>query len=423
MAGSIMLLVFFVLLFIGVPIAIALTLAALLYMACFTDIPLVIIAQQILGGSDKFTLLALPFFMIAGSLMEQGGISRRIVDLSKALVGSLPGGIASVTVVASSIFAAMCGSGAATSAAVGGIMIPAMKEEKYDPDFACAVQASAGILGPLIPPSTLMVLYGVSAGVSISDMLLSGLLPGLLISFLMITLVTYIGIKRKYRCMGKFSFRQLGKSFWRAVLALFAPVIILGGIYSGIFTPTEAAAIACLYALIIGLCVYRELTVKSMFPALYKSFKMAASIMLIVGATQAFGWVLTREGIPQAIAFWTTSVISEPMIFLFAVCLLLLVAGCILDAVPALLLLAPILCPTAVSYGIDLVHFGVVMVVVLCLGLATPPVGINLFVVSAVGRRPMHTIIPHLPPFLAVMLVGTVLIVLFPALSLVLLNK
>ena len=423
MAGSIMLLVFFVLLFIGVPIAIALTLAALLYMACFTDIPLVIIAQQILGGSDKFTLLALPFFMIAGSLMEQGGISRRIVDLSKALVGSLPGGIASVTVVASSIFAAMCGSGAATSAAVGGIMIPAMKEEKYDPDFACAVQASAGILGPLIPPSTLMVLYGVAAGVSISDMLLSGLLPGLLISFLMITLVTYIGIKRKYRCMGKFSFRQLGKSFWRAVLALFAPVIILGGIYSGIFTPTEAAAIACLYALIIGLCVYRELTVKSMFPALYKSFKMAASIMLIVGATQAFGWVLTREGIPQAIAFWTTSVISEPMIFLFAVCLLLLVAGCILDAVPALLLLAPILCPTAVSYGIDLVHFGVVMVVVLCLGLATPPVGINLFVVSAVGKRPMHTIIPHLPPFLAVMLVGTVLIVLFPALSLVLLNK
>ncbi len=423
MAGSIMLLTFFVLLFMGVPIAIALILAALLYMVSFTDIPLVIIAQQILGGSDKFTLLALPFFMIAGSLMEQGGISRRIVDLSKALVGSLPGGIASVTVVASSIFAAMCGSGAATSAAVGGIMIPAMKEEKYDPDFACAVQASAGILGPLIPPSTLMVLYGVAAGVSISDMLLSGLLPGLLISFLMITLVTYIGIKRKYRCMGKFSFRQLGKSFWRAVLALFAPVIILGGIYSGIFTPTEAAAIACLYALIIGLCVYRELTVKSMFPALYKSFKMAASIMLIVGATQAFGWVLTREGIPQAIAFWTTSVISEPMIFLFAVCLLLLVAGCILDAVPALLLLAPILCPTAVSYGIDLVHFGVVMVVVLCLGLATPPVGINLFVVSAVGKRPMHTIIPHLPPFLAVMLVGTVLIVLFPALSLVLLNK
>ena len=423
MAGSIMLLVFFVLLFIGVPIAIALTLAALLYMACFTDIPLVIIAQQILGGSDKFTLLALPFFMIAGSLMEQGGISRRIVDLSKALVGSLPGGIASVTVVASSIFASMCGSGAATTAAVGSIMIPAMKEEKYDPDFACAVQASAGILGPIIPPSTLMVLYGVAAGVSISDMLLSGLLPGILISFLMISLVTYIGIKRKYRCMGKFSFKQLGKSFWSAALALVAPLIILGGIYSGIFTPTEAAAVACLYALIIGLCVYRELTVKSMFPALYKSFKMAASIMLIVGATQAFGWVLTREGIPQAIAFWTTSVISEPVLFLFAVCLLLLVAGCILDAVPALLLLAPILCPTAVSYGIDLVHFGVIMVVVLCVGLVTPPVGINLFVASAVGKRPMHTIIPHLPPFLIVMLIGMVAIVLFPWLSLVLLNK
>ena len=423
MAGSIMLLVFFVLLFMGVPIAIALTLAALLYMFAFTEIPLVIIAQQILGGSDKFTLLALPFFMIAGSLMEQGGISRRIVDFSKALVGSLPGGIASVTVVASSIFAAMCGSGAATSAAVGSIMIPAMRKENYDPDFACAVQASAGILGPLIPPSTLMVLYGVAAGVSISDMLLSGLLPGLLISFLMISLVTYIGIKRKYRCMGKFSIRLLGKSFGAATLAFIAPIIILGGIYSGVFTPTEAAAVACLYALVIGLFVYKELTVKSVFPALYKSFKMAASIMLIVGATQAFGWVLTREGIPQAIAFWTTSVISEPMLFLFAVCLLLLIAGCILDAVPALLLLAPILCPTAVSYGIDLVHFGVVMVVVLCVGLVTPPVGINLFVVSAVAKRPMHMFIPHLPPFLAVMLVGIVLVVLFPWLSLVLLNK
>ena len=423
MAGSIMLLVFFVLLFMGVPVAISLTLAALLYMVSFTEIPLVIIAQQILGGSDKFTLLALPFFMIAGSLMEQGGISKRIVDLSKALVGSLPGGIASVTVVASSIFAAMCGSGAATSAAVGSIMIPAMREEKYDPDFACAVQASAGVLGPLIPPSTLMVLYGVAAGVSISDMLLSGLIPGLLISFLMITVVTYISIKRKYRGIGRFSFRQLGRSFLDAFLALVAPVIILGGIYSGIFTPTEAAAVACFYALIIGLWAYRELTIKSMFPALYKSFKMAASIMLIVGATQAFGWVLTREGIPQAIAFWTTSVISEPMIFLFAVCILLLAAGCVLDAVPALLLLAPILCPTAVSYGIDLVHFGVVMVVVLCVGLVTPPVGICLFVVSTVGKRPLHAFIPHLPPFLAVMVVGVILVVLFPALSLVLLNR
>lgn len=423
MAGSIMLLVFFILLFMGVPVAISLTLASLIYMVSFTDIPLVIIAQQILGGSDKFTLLALPFFMIAGSLMEQGGISKRIIDLSKALVGSLPGGIASVTIVASSIFAAMCGSGAATSAAVGSIMIPAMNEDKYDTNFACAVQASAGILGPLIPPSTLMVLYGVSAGVSISDMLLAGLLPGLLMSFLMISVVTYISIKRKYRGIGKFSFRQLGRSFWGAALALGAPVIILGGIYSGIFTPTEAAAIACFYALIIGLCAYRELTVRSMFPALYRSFKMAASIMLIVGATQAFGWVLTREGIPQTLAVWTTSVISEPMVFLLAVCALLLAAGCILDAVPALLLLAPILCPTAASYGIDLAHFGVVIVVVLCIGLVTPPVGICLFVVSAVGKRPVHTIIPHLPPFLAVMAVGMMLIVFFPAISLFLLGR
>ena len=268
-----------------------------------------------------------------------------------------------------------------------------------------------------------MVLYGVAAGVSISDMLLAGLLPGLLMSFLLISLVVFICVRRNYRCIGEFCVKALGKSLWEAALALFTPIIILGGIYSGIFTPTEAAAISCFYALLIGLFAYRELTFKTMLPVLYKSFKLAASIMLIVGATQAFGWVLTREGIPQAIAAWVTSVIADPTLFLFAVAFLLLGVGCILDAVPALLLLSPILCPTAASYGIDLVHFGVVVVFTLCIGLVTPPVGINLFVVSAVGQRPMHTIIKHLPPFLAIACVGAILVILFPSISLFLLNK
>ncbi|MCI8649996.1 MAG: TRAP transporter large permease [Anaerotruncus sp.] len=417
MTGSIILICFFVLMFLGIPIAIALTLAALFYMLVFVDIPPVIIAQQILSGADKFTLLALPFFMIAGSLMEQGGISKRIVNFARSLVGALPGGMAIVTIVSSMIFASMTGAGAATTAAVGSIMIPAMRDDGYDIDFACALQASSGIFGPLIPPSTLMVLYGVTAGVSIGDMLLAGLLPGLFMGLLMIIVAMYICCKNKYRGSDKFNPKEAAKSLLDAFWALLTPVIILGGIYSGKFTPTEAAGIACFYSLIVGLFVYRELTFKNVLQVLYKSFKLASSIMLIVGATQAFGWVLTREGIPQAVAVWFNSMISNPTIFMLAVCVMLLVSGCFLDAVPALLLFAPILCPTAVSYGINLMHFGVVMVVTLCIGLVTPPVGLNLFVASSVGGRPAHKIIPHLPPFLATMVAGMLLIVLIPQIS------
>ena len=417
MTGGIILGGFLVLMFLGVPIAISLTLAAAGYMAFFADIPPVIIAQQILSGADKFTLLALPFFMIAGSLMELGGISKRIVGFARALVGPLPGGMAIVTIVSSMIFAAMSGSGAATTAAVGSIMIPAMVDDDYDPDFACALQASSGIFGPLIPPSTLMVLYGVTAGVSIGDMLLAGFVPGVFMGVLMIVVSTFICKKYGYSGRGRFSLKEAGKSFMDAFWALLTPVIILGGIYSGQFTPTEAAGIACFYSLIVGMFVYKELTFKNILQTLYKSFKLAASIMLIVGATQAFGWVLTREGIPQAIATWFNSIISDPVVFMIAVCGMLLVAGCFLDAVPALLLFAPILCPTAVSYDIDLMHFGVVMVVTLCIGLVTPPVGLNLFVASSVGDRPAHKIIPRLTPFLITMIIGMLIVVFIPEIS------
>lgn len=417
MTGSIIIICFFLLMFLGVPIALSLCLAALFYMTVFVDISPIIIAQQMLSGVDKFTLMAIPFFVVAGSLMEFGGISKRIVNFAKSLVSALPGGMAIVTVISSMIFAAMTGAGAATTAAVGSIMIPAMKEENYDGDFACALQASAGIFGPLIPPSILMVLYGVTSGVSVGDMLLSGLMPGLFMGLLVILVVVAVCLKRGYRGSGAFQIKAVCKSFLDAFWAILTPVIILGGIYSGQFTPTESAAIACFYSLIIGLFVYRELKLRDVCKVLFKSFKLAASIMLIVGATQAFGWVLTREGIPQAVASWFKAVISSPTLFMFAVCAMLLVAGCFIDAVPALMIFAPILCPAATNYGIDLMHFGVVMVVTLCIGLVTPPVGINLFVASSVGGRPVHKIIPQLPPFLLTMLAGMILIVLFPQIS------
>ena len=409
--------VFFVLLFLGVPIAYSLCLSAVLYMALFMDVPMIIIGQQMLKGVDSFTLMAIPFFVIAGGLMESGGISKRIVNFARTVVGHLPGGLAIVTVVASMIFAAMTGAGAATTAAVGGIMIPSMQEEGYDGGYASAVQAVGGIFGPLIPPSILMVLYGVASGESVGDMLLAGLVPGLFLGVIVIAVVVWQCIKKGYKGVGHVNLKRAAKSFLDAIWAILAPAIILGGIYSGLFTPTEASAVTCFYCLIIGLFVYRELNFISLGRVVFKSVKTAAGIMLIVAATQAFGWVLTRAGIPQMVAEGFTSVISSPTVFMFAVVFILIVAGCFIDAVPALLIFAPILIPTATQYGISLIHFGVVMVVTLCIGLATPPVGINLFVASSVGGQPIHKIIPHLPVLIASIIAGTIAIVLIPGIS------
>jgi C4-dicarboxylate transporter DctM subunit len=408
--------------FLGIPIAYSLALSALFYVCVFVDIPSIIIVQQIIAGVDKFTLMAVPFFVIAGSLMEYGGISRRIVRLSKSLVGTLPGGLGVVTVISSMIFAAMTGAGAATTAAVGSIMIPAMRDQGYDEGFASSVQASAGIMGPLIPPSILMVLYGVTAGVSVGDMLLAGLVPGVLVGFLLIGAVVAISMKKNYKGDGQFSLRDVFKSLVDSIWAILAPAIILGGIYSGAFTPTEAAGVACFYSLIVGLFIYREIRPGEVGQVMFKSFKLAAGIMLIVGATQAFGWVLARERIPQLVAAWFTSLTGDPVIFMIAVCAMLLVAGCFIDAVPALLILAPILVPAAMKFHINPIHFGVVMVFTLCIGLVTPPVGINLFVASSVGGVPVHRIITKVVPFLVVLLLGMFCVVFFPQLSLYLVN-
>ena len=403
-------------LFLGIPIAFALCSSALMYLVMFSRVPVVIVAQQMLKGVDSFTLMAVPFFVIAGCLMQSGGISKRIVDFAKKLVGWMPGGLAVVDIVASMIFAAMTGAGAATTAAVGGIMIPSMEEDGYDPGFASAIQTVAGVFGPIIPPSILMVLYAVAAGTSVGDMLLAGLLPGLFLGGILIATAIWLCIKKGYRGGEKFHAGAAFKSFVDAIWALLAPVIILGGIYSGIVTPTEASAVCCFYCLIVGIFVYKEIPIKEVPKVVYGGVKSAAGIMLIVAATQVFGWVLTRAGIPQMVAEMFTSSITSPTLFIFAVVAILLVAGCFIDAVPALLIFAPIFCPTAAAYGLDLVHFGVVMVIVLCIGLATPPVGINLYVASSVGGQPVHKIIPHLPIPLLAIFVATIFVILVPEL-------
>ena len=410
--------IFVVLMAVGVPIAISMAASSILYMIMFVDIPLVVIAQQMLAGVNKYTLLAIPFFMIAGSLMEHGGISRRLVDFCKVLLGRIPGGLALVTIVACELFAAMTGAGAATVAAIGTFMIPAMVADGYNKDFAASLTATAGIFGPLIPPSILMVLYSVSTNVSVGTMLIGGIGPGLLMGVMVAIPAMYVCIKNNYRSKETTGgLKNLWSSFKSAIWAIFTPVIILGGIYSGIFTATEAAAVAALYSLIVGLFVYKELTLKKMVDVLKTAMISTAGIMLIVAATQAFGWVLTFEQIPQDIASFLTTTIGNKWVFLIIVDILMLISGCFLDPVPAVMIYAPLLAPVATSFGVDPIHFGVLMVVGLVIGLVTPPVGVNLFVASAIAERPVHRLVPKLVPFIIFCVIGLIFVTFIPSIS------
>ena len=378
---------FFLLLFLGIPIAFALCLSALAYLVLYSQVPLIIIAQQMLKGVDSFTLMAIPFFVIAGCLMQNGGISRRIVDFAKKLVGWLPGGMAVVDIVASMIFAAMTGAGAATTAAVGGIMIPSMEEEGYDPGFASAIQAMGGIFGPIIPPSILMVLYAVASGESVGDMLMAGLLPGLLLGLVLIVVVVLLCVKKGYTGKSRFNAGEALRSFGRAFFALLAPLIILGGIYGGIFTPTEAAAVSVVYGLIVGLFIYREVKIKDLYDLLVDSGKTTGGIMLIIGAAALFSYICTVYGISKAAQTLLLTVAGNKYVFLIIVNVIFLIAGCFVDANSAMYIFIPIMYPVAQQLGIDLVHFGVIATVNLAIGQVTPPVGVNLFVAIGVSDK------------------------------------
>jgi len=417
MSSLIMLLFFLILLFVGIPVVGAMGLAAIIYIKLFMNIPMNIVANQMLAGVASVPLMAIPFFIISGSLMEQGGISKRIINFANSLVGSRAGGLGLVVIIASAFFAAMTGSGAACVAAIGGMMIPAMAKNGYDVDFACALQAAGGTLGPVIPPSILMVLYSCSTGNSVGDMLLAGLFPGLLIALAFIIVTVYISKKRGYKGEGTFSWATVGTSFKNSIWALLTPVIILGGIYSGIFTPTEASAVSCLYAIIIGLFVYKELTLKKLLQCLYGSIKLIGQILCIVAVTQLFSWLMTRAGLPQTIAQWCLSLSTNPVVFLFLTMLVLLIVGCFLDPVPAVLIFAPILTPPAVAMGISPIHFGVIMVTTFCVGLITPPVGMTLYVAAGIGKRPVMEISKKIMPFVLAMVLAIIFLIFFPGIS------
>ncbi|MCM3716120.1 TRAP transporter large permease [Alkalihalobacillus oceani] len=403
---------------LSVPIAISIGLASMIGILVDGQVPLLVAVQRIYNTLDSFPIMAIPFFILAGYLMEKGGISQRLVNLANSFVGHMTGGLAMVAVLTSMFFAAISGSSAATTAAVGSILIPAMVKRGYDIRFATSVTASSGELGVIIPPSVPMILFGIVTQVSIGDMFIAGILPGILIGLTVMTLVFIISKKNNYKGGEKSSWGERFTAFRKAFLALLMPFIILGGIYGGIFTPTEAAVVAVVYALIVGTLVYRDIKLKDVLPILKDSFVTSSIIMLIIGAAGIFTWVISQEKIPQQLANLFTTFTDNPLIFLLIVNVLLFIVGMFFETGAGIVILAPILTPIAMELGIDPVHFGIIMIVNLAMGMFTPPLGVNLFVACQVANLRLEQIMKPIIPFILVVALDVLIISYIPEITL-----
>ncbi|WP_019123026.1 TRAP transporter large permease [Brevibacillus massiliensis] len=409
----------FLFIILNIPVAIALGLAALITIFFTTDLPLGIITQKAFTSLDSFPLMAIPFFMLAGILMGKGGVSKRLLDLATVLVGWMVGGLAMVTVVSCMFFAAISGSGPATVAAIGSFMIPEMRGKNYGSGFAAALTAAAGSIGVIIPPSIPFVLYGVVAGVSVGSMFLAGVIPGIVIGIGLMIVSYAIAKKRNYVAASteKVTFMRVLRAIYDSKWALMIPVIILGGIYGGIFSPTEAAVVAVVYAIIIGVFVHRELTWKDIYDSIVESVVINASTMIIIGLSISFAYIMTLEQIPQAIADFITSLSDSKYVILLVINIFLLIVGMFIDTISALVVLAPILLPIVTKVGVDPVHFGVILVANLAIGFITPPLGVNLFVASSVSRTQLEKIVMAIMPFLFMMIFTLLVITYIPAMS------
>jgi len=393
-------LIFFVL---SVPVAVSIGLASLLGVA-HEGMTWLVVAQQVYAALDKYPLVAVPFFILAGNLMEAGGISERMVEFAKSLVGGVQGGLAISCVITCMIFAAVAGSSVATTFAVGAILIPAMLRHGYPRPFAASLQASAAELGVVIPPSVPMILFAVSTDTSVGELFIAGVGPGILIAG---ALMLYVWIYAKRNGYGKNDGQgrlPVGVAFRRAWLALLMPVIILGGIYGGVFTPTEASAVAVVYALIVGIFIYRRLDLKTLSHTFHRSVISTAVIMFIIANAGVFGFLLNRAGIPQALGDWLSLLFSDKYTFLLGMNIALFAIGMFIETSASIVVLAPLLLPVAMHFGVDPAHFGVIMVVNLALGMVTPPFGVNLFAACTVAQISIERLIGTLIPFVLVVL-------------------
>lgn len=412
--------VFIICFLIGVPIAISLGVSALAAIWFGTDLPINLIAQKAFTSLDSFPLLAIPFFILAGILMGKGGISKRLLDLASTLVGWMTGGLSLVTIVACMFFAAIAGSGPATVAAIGGFMIPAMIAKNYDQGFASAVPATAGSIGVIIPPSIPLVLYGAVGNVSVGALFMAGILPGLLVGVAIMLTAYFISKAKGYKPSEEtrsFHFKDVLKALNEAKWALLIPIIILGGIYGGIFTPTEAAVTAVVYALVVGIFIHKELDFKAIYDGFMETVIINATTMIIISFSVSFAFFMTLEQIPSNIAAYLTDLSSNLFIILFIVILFLLVVGMFIDTISALVVLTPILLPVVTAVGVDPVHFGIILVVALAIGFVTPPLGVNLFVASSVGKVQIEKTTVAVIPFIIVMIICLMLIAFIPQLS------
>ena len=402
---------------LSVSVAVSIGLSAIFGMFV-NDANMLISVKEMFNSINKFPLAAIPFFILAGNVMETGGISRRLVEFAKSLVGGVQGGLPMTCVLTCMIFAAVSGSSVATTFAIGAILIPALIKHGYPTAYAAALQASSAELGVIIPPSIPMILYGVSAEVSIGELFIAGFGPGI---FIGLSLMLFAYLYSKYKGWGKNDGDgrlSVGTATLQAGWALMMPVIILGGIYGGIFTPTEASAVAVFYSLIVGMVMHREIKFRDLIPILKKSVMSSAVIMFIIANAGLFAFLITRAGVPDAIGHWLQEVLKSPMMFLLGINVALFFIGMFIETSAAIIVLAPILAPVAMKFGIDPVHFGLVMVVNLALGMITPPFGVNLFAACTVAKISLDRIMTQLLPFVLVVLACLMVITYVPELSL-----
>ncbi len=411
--------VFLFFLFIGLPVVFGLLAApGLLLFLNGQEKDITLLYRNVYNGMDSFPLMAIPFFMLAGELMNKGGITMRLVEFSQALMGHLRGGLAHVNVLSSMLFAGLSGSAVADTSALGSMLIPAMKKQGYSVRFSAAITAASSVIGPIIPPSGIMIIYAYVMGESVAALFLAGIVPGTLVGIGLMLTIKIMADRYDFPVASrKNNWAERGQASLRAFFPLLTPVIILGGILGGIFTPTEAAAVAVAYALFIGLFILRSLTISELPDVLIRAGITSAVVMLLVGAAMAFKTVVSLSHAPEQLAAYILTLSENPLILLFLINLLLFVVGMFLDAGPAIIILGPILGPIFLSLGVDPIHFAIIMSVNLTVGLATPPMGLVLFVASAVSKEKVENIARAILPFLAVEISVIFLITYVPAIS------
>jgi len=413
----ILLLSFFVLLFLRVPVAVSLALSTILVFFQI-DFNMNMIPQRIFTALDSFPMMAIPGFVLAGVLMARGGISKYLIEALRAWIGHLPGGLAVVTIVACAIFAAISGSSPATAAAIGSIMIPAMISAGYKKRYSMGLVAAGGTLGILIPPSVPLIIYGITSEQSIGELFMAGVIPGLALTGILIVAAIFYAKRNGFKGDEPASWGERGRKSLKAIWGGFLPFLILGTIYSGVVTPTESAVIAVFYGLIVSLFIYREMKIKDFREVLVESINITAMIFLIIGAASLFGLYLTNAQVPQQVGAWIAESDMNKWIFMIIVNILFFIMGMFLEAVSIILITLPILLPILAHFDINLIHFAIIMTINMELGMITPPVGLNLFVVSGIAKEKLGEVVKGVIPFIILMIVFLAIVVILPQLSL-----